>query len=281
VAVCVDVPDASLRRQFIRLLQPLIVSYDALRDEKCYRLNIVLDSEGWQVYSQSSLVIGNMNSAMVPAAIASFLFREYYQSLPNNILFHGAAVHFAGRDWLIPGSSGAGKSTLVSALIDAGAYCYSDDALVLGEGFRPLPTHMPVVVKEGSWSLHGYKPSEENILQRLDGRKFVYRWLQDSELPQRSNLPPIVITPNFNQNNDFNSASVSLSSCIELFCETGYRSIQNSDQLIPDVVNFLSQISAYRLHYSHCDDVIAWMRQYDQTHLPRHKNSMHFATLSL
>jgi len=261
------VPSGDLRDKLSLQLQPLLSQFSQSLNCLPSRQIYVVEDKNSQKYALQTpdvILVEGLSFDQLAGAICAHVFREYRESLDYLFAFHGAAVHFAGVNWLMPAESGAGKSTLVNALIDAGGYCFSDDALLLDKSFQPMATHMPICVKKGSWGLTGLDLCPDQVMRRMDGREFIYRWLEQKSDPGIKNAPVVILSPQFDAKQyQVSLSSLSLVERVDRFTQHGYQ--KSSKEVYQAIINFVDWIEdkeAVQVGYSSCKDAISWMSSY-------------------
>lgn len=110
-------------------------------------------------------------------------FQEPMQRMKGTVLFHAAWSTRGPRAFVFPGRGDSGKSTLAYGFSMQGYDFGSDEWLGFREDGSLIPFPRKILLKRGNpWiERHALRPSEKNILHKLDGRIY-------PDLPETGNL---------------------------------------------------------------------------------------------
>ncbi len=224
--------------------------------------------DGWEVVLPEEQVVFCANLRQLAGAVVGAAFDAAYEALTYRFLCHAGAVRFRGVDWLLPAPSGAGKTTLAKALIDRGGVCWSDDVVAFDAAFRPLPTGVPLALKEGAWRAAGVDPAGLPVLERLDGRRFVLyrppaRGAAKERVPAGERpVPAALAAPRFAPGEALAVEPLALPDVVFALTRDGYRQRRiGCAQDTVDFIDHLAALPAFGIRYGACDSVVAWMEE--------------------
>ena len=216
-----------------------------------------VDGPRWALGDSRNKIISSLRREEVVPLLIDRLQALVYRRNGARLALHGAAIHWRGRNWLLPGASGAGKSTLSARLLQAGARCYSDEIIALDSAQRPTALNLPIALKSGSWGLFGATDLDaQPERRRRDGRRLKYRWPPQFATAEDARAPSLVVFPSFKSGAPVTVRPLGVIESLEMLSAAGYEFLSADPLgLVEGLARWLNHRPRFRLEYGENADL--------------------------
>jgi hypothetical protein len=227
----------------------------------CAVVDVALnEGGGFQLVVEGQLAAIALTDAELPVTLMQLgqrllVFRETRQAM-----LHAAALVKNGRGFLFPATAGSGKTTLAAWLLGQGYGLLSDELVSVGEAGDLDGFTRPLNIKPGSRSLLDRfewmdVPLAQSILScgvtLVPWERYLVHKLSTS----------IVVCPSYVANAPFSIERLSHGRCAQELMG----SLLNARNLPKHGLSFARRFAgtcpAYRIRYSHLEDVSSWLDQ--------------------
>ncbi len=224
-----------------------------------FNIAIIEQDSGFDIVSNNHSVQSGLLYEQVMPELIDRLQILAFQGSDTLFCFHGAALHMAQGNLLMPGASGAGKSTLTAYLARLGAKLYSDEMIALNEHYQPMAINLPIAIKAGSWTILETAYPEihsQSVWLRLDGRQLKYIWPTSFVESSTSQSKAMLVCPQYQDDAELNQSlleakPLSVIDTLTWMVESGYQiTRQLEQQHLAEFIAYLNQLKRYIVRYS-------------------------------
>lgn len=216
-------------------------------------------SSGWELHQGDNRLYSGPSKAILASVLIGQTIHHLTADYRDGMAFHAAAVSRHGRSMLLPGRSGAGKTSL-AAWLTANGFNYLTDELVFIERntCRLDAFTRPLCVKE-----RALLPIREAVHVDLEpdaclfagGTIMIPHRLLNEEFVKESPQLAVILFPSYQSNAEPELVRLSKAQVGLALMEHLVNARNLSDHGFSEAIRLAQAIPAYRLTYSHFDQL--------------------------
>lgn len=219
-------------------------------------------ADGFEIVSDGTTVDVRADLDGLLESMTAKLVDAIHDQSANALSLHSAAIGDGRSCVLMPGRSGSGKSTLTAALVAAGYSYFTDDTVLLDEGFQAIPLPSPLVLKGTKWP--GLAPILPDIahlpIYKRVGTDVRY-WSPPRSGVAQDPLPvSSIIFPTYKPDQAFHVEDMSPSQTLERIVGASCMiRAPIDDGVLDELIAWLEKVPSYAMTYDGLTDPMAFV----------------------